>query len=70
MENILTNVLKMGAINFVAWMEDNAWTAVWSDEMKKRAYVHALKGCSKTLDELWELFIVDERGRLETKKIK
>ena len=69
MENILTNVLKMGAINFVTWMEENAWTAVWSDEMKKRAYVDASKEC-KTLDELWELFILDERGRLETKKIK
>lgn len=75
--------MKMVATNFATWMEDNAWTAVYSEELKKRAWVDAskekillhgsdyhfttlVKECGKSLDELYEMFLIDERRRLKT----
>ncbi len=34
---------KVYSIKFVHWLEDNAWSCVWSEELKKRAWVD----CSK-----------------------
>jgi hypothetical protein len=83
MENIITDTMKMLAVNFATWLEDNAWTAVYSEKLKKRAYVdasevkiyvhgsdehytHLVQNRSKSIEELYELFILDERKRLKT----
>ena len=84
--DLLTETMKEAAIRFATWMEDNAWTCVWSQELHKRSYVDAsretiLVNCSdfhyttlvkevgKTIDELWDLFVMDERVRLEKIKV-
>ncbi|MFA7307602.1 MAG: hypothetical protein WC026_13120 [Hyphomicrobium sp.] len=43
MEDTHIETAKTVAIEFATWMEDNAWTAVYSKELKKRAYVDASK---------------------------
>ncbi len=77
---IFTGAIKMAAINFATWMEDNGWQCVYSKELKKRAYVDCgvmkhgsdyhftkiIKEHGKTLDELWELFVLHEQKRLKT----
>ena len=43
MKNTFTERTKTVAIDFATWLEDNAWTAVWSDKLSIRAYVDASK---------------------------
>ena len=81
-EDFITDTVKMVAVNFATWLEDSDWTAVYSEELKKRAYVDSSKNKilvygsdyhftklinehGKTLDELYEMFILDERDRLK-----
>lgn len=83
--NIFTDLMKMVAVNFATWMEDNSWVVVYSEELKIRAYVDGLKNDvlvngsdyhytklinehGKTLEELYEMFLVDERERLKKEK--
>lgn len=80
--NVITGTMKIASVKFVTWLEDNAWTAVWSEELKRRAYVNAsenkilvhgsdyhftklIKEHGKDLDELYDMFVIDERKRLE-----
>jgi hypothetical protein len=41
MEDIITDIVKIGATKFATWMEDNAWTAVYSEKLQRRGYVDA-----------------------------
>lgn len=82
---MIIETMKMVAVNFATWLEDNYWIAVYSEELKIRAYVDGLKNDilvngsdyhytklinehGKKIEELYEMFLVDERERLKKEK--
>lgn len=81
-DNIFTDLMKMVATKFATWLEDNSWKTVYSEELKKTAYVNTsenkilihgsdyhftmmINEHGKTIDELYEMFLIDEKERLK-----
>lgn len=68
MENIFTETMKMGAVNFAEWV-GKRYPNQQLEEGKRiwrTAFLHEDFGNGKTTEELYELFIADERERLKT----
>jgi len=60
MENIITETMKMLAINFANWINKNDYEKIHGDRWCKKfmSYTHST-------EELYELFLADERERLK-----
>lgn len=75
-ENIITSTMKMVAVNFAEWVNKNRYSKYWgSDEPNRNKwYVGYTTPDSRkyfTTEELYEMFLVDERERLKKEgKIK
>lgn len=84
MDNLVTELGKMVAVNFATWIEKNNWLPVSSESLQKKAYVDSgkhsiltfgsdlhytelIKNHGKSLEELYDLFIEDEKKRLQEK---
>ena len=66
METIL-DAVKMVAVNFAEWLSKNEWKKKAKTRPKHIGKYWSDIHCEyKTINDLYEMFLVDERGRLKT----
>jgi hypothetical protein len=63
MENIITETMKTLAVNFANWIAQGFWIVSSNDLWYQRSDGNPSEGL--TTDELYELFLADERERLK-----
>lgn len=69
MKLTMVELIKMVAVNFAEWLSENEWVKRKERQThpNKVGQYYSHKHCEyKTIDELYELFKVDEKNRLET----
>ena len=76
-DNIFLDSMKMGAINFALWLNRNRW---FNFDEKSQKWCYTFEGGTslgrgtyeknymKTSDELFELFMEDERNKIDLKE--
>lgn len=64
MENIITNTMKMVAINFAEWIAREFWIVSSNDLWYQKSDGNPDEGL--TTEEIYELFLESERRRLKT----
>jgi len=68
-DNTINDAVKMVAVNFAEWIHKNRYVKYWGNEGENcgKWYVSYTPPDRKyyTTDELYEMFIIDERERLK-----
>ena len=68
---MIKEVTKMVAINFAEWLQANEWVKRTLTHPSNIGKYWSHKHCEyKTIEELYELFLNDERNRLSIKTNK
>lgn len=63
MTNNIFELMQGITINFAEWLSENEW---YKQDKKHVLYYSNITCEYKTIDELYELFMIHEKGRLNT----